>query len=95
MGIIFVILFGCFGILFSARYAYWAWFQSEKYLGMAQKRRREYRKNQWFLPQAITFDFLDKNPKFEIWSIRITSLFIILLCFFWMIAAIHGPFDVK
>lgn len=88
---ILIILVGCFGILYSGRYAYWSWFQSKKYVVMTQKQRIKYRKTLWFMPQAVTFNFLDKNPVFEIWSIRIASLLVMAICIFWMVAGIYGP----
>jgi hypothetical protein len=95
MGIIIFTLIGCFGILYSGRYAYWSWFQSNKYLAMTQKQRRKYRKTLWFMPQAVTFNFLDENPLFEVWSMRIASLLMIVLCVLGITAAIHGPFNIK
>ena len=92
---ILIILVGGLGILFTARYSYWSWFQSKKYLNMTHKQRRIYRKTLWFMPQVVTFDFLDRNPTFEVWSMRIASLFMIVICILWIIVGIHGPFVIE
>jgi len=89
-----IILIGCLGILYASRFAFLFWFQSKNYVTMTQKQRVKYRKVVWLFPQAVTFNFLDKNPIFEIWMMRIASLLMIAFCILWVIAGIHGPFTV-
>ena len=72
------------GLIFSVGvfvYSIWIsffwWFRSKEYLSMNQKKRKEYRKRIFLLPQTFMFDFYDKNPQFEIWVNRIVGLVII------------------
>jgi hypothetical protein len=93
MSEIIVLLAGIFGIVYSGRLAYWSWFESEYYTKRTQNHK--FKKNLWFLPPAITYNFLDKNPVFVIWTMRIASLLMILLCILWVIVGFGGPFVIE
>jgi hypothetical protein len=55
------------------------WFRSKVYISMNQKKRKEYRKKLFLMPQTFMFGYYDKNPQFEIWINRMVGLVFILV----------------
>lgn len=77
---------------YSLRYSFFWWFQSKEYIKMNKKKRREYRKKLFFMPQILMFDYYDANPDFEKWINRIIGLLFLLAGGFGLIISIRGPF---
>ncbi len=79
---------------YSLRFSFFWWFRSKEYLKMSRKRRREYRRTLFFMPQTLLFDYYDQNPEFERWINRIVGLVFLSASILGVVVAIHGPFKV-
>jgi hypothetical protein len=81
--------------VYSLRFSYFWWFQSKDYVTMNRRKRREYRKKIFFMPQILLFDYYDQNPQFEIWINRSIGLVFIAASILGIVTAIHGPFTIR
>ena len=79
---------------YSLRFSFFWWFRSKEYVKMNRKRRREYRKKLFFMPQILLFDYYDQNPEFERWVNRTVGLIFLAASILGMVIAIHGPYKV-
>ncbi|MBC7876968.1 MAG: hypothetical protein H7Y59_07330 [Anaerolineales bacterium] len=93
MNIVFLIA-SIFTLLYSARSSFFWWFQTKEYIKMNQRKRKEYRKKLFFMPQVILFDYYDQNPEFELWMNRIVSLIFLAASIFGIVLSFHGPFTI-
>jgi hypothetical protein len=79
-------------LLYSIRHSFFWWFQSEEYLTLSKKQRRQYRKTLFFMPQVLMFDFYDNHSKLEKWLNRIIGLIFLVAALLGMYVGINGPF---
>lgn len=82
-------------IIFSAfclRYSFFWWFRGNEYAKMNRKKRIEYRKKLFFMPQTLMFDYYDRDPLFEIWINRILSLIFLAAGILGIFISVRGPF---
>lgn len=94
MNLIFLLVSILF-FLYSIRFSYFWWIQSEEYVKLSRKQRNEYRKKLFFMPQLLMFDFYDQNPKVEKWMNRFAGLVFLLLSLIGMFVGLNGPFIQK
>jgi hypothetical protein len=80
-------------LLYSLRFSYFWWFQANEYVKMYRRKRQEYRKKLFFMPQVMLFDFYDQNPGFEIGMNRGVSIMFLFASVLGIIVAIHGPLN--
>ncbi len=83
---------GILGFVYSVVFSFFWWFQSKEYIKMNRRKRREYRKKLFFMPQTLMFDYYNQNPQFEIWLNRMVGLVFMAISILCIIVAIHGPF---
>jgi hypothetical protein len=79
-------------LAYSLRFSFFWWFQSKEYIKMNRKKRKEYRKTLFFMPQILVFDYYDGNPEFEKWINRMVGLIFVMAGVFGFIISIRGPF---
>jgi hypothetical protein len=78
---------------YSLRFSYFWWFQADEYVKMNKRKRREYRKKLFFMPQVMLFDFYNQNPGFEIGLNRGAGLIFLLATVLGIVVAVHGPLN--
>ena len=81
--------------VYSLRFSYFWWFQSKDYVRMNRRKRREYQKKLFFMPQFLLFNYYDQNPQFEILINRVAGLVFIAATILGIVVAIHGPFTIR
>ena len=79
-------------LAYSLSFSYFWWLKSKEYIAMNVKKRRQYRRTLFFMPQVLLFDFYDQNPAFEKWACRIVGLIFILASLVGIVVSINGPF---
>lgn len=79
-------------LIFTTRYTYFWWFQANEYVKFNKKKRKEYRKKLFFMPQILMFKYYDQNPEFEIWINRLVGIIFVLAGILGIIVGIRGPF---
>jgi len=91
MDLVFLIV-SIFFFGYSIRFSYFWWFQADEYAKLNKKKRREYRKKLFFMPQTMLFDFYDQNSGFEIGMNRGVGLIFLLVAILGIVVGFHGPF---
>jgi hypothetical protein len=94
MNLLFLLVSIC-SLVYSIRYSFFWWFQSSKYLTLNQKKREEYRKKTFFMPQLLMFEFYNKHPKYELWLNRCIGLFALSASLVGINIGINGPFVIN
>lgn len=79
-------------LAYNIRFSYLWWFSAKDYLQWTRKKRNEFRKKFWFMPQNLTFNFYDEHPSIEVLLNRLVGLFFITIGILGVIASIRGPF---
>ena len=79
-------------LAYSVRFSYLWWFKSKNYVKWTQKKRNEFRRKFWFMPQNITFSFYDDHPSIELLLNRLAGMFFVILGVLATIVSIRGPF---
>ena len=83
----------CAFLIYSINFAYKCWINSSNFVLLNQKQRRKYRRQLWFMPQVMTFDFYNNHPLFEIWINRIVSIVFLTVAILGIVVSIRGPFQ--
>jgi hypothetical protein len=91
MNIIGLLVFSL-GFLFAGYYSYLAWYQPQKLIALARKRRQNARDLLPILDAIFQYKFFDANPFIDVWLVRVAAPVTLLVASLGIFIEIRGPF---
>ena len=79
-------------LLYSITLAYFSWIKPNEFTTFIKSRREKIKGNLLYRLQLPLIAIFSRNPKIDLYGIRIGSLFLILFSLLLIFVAFHGPF---